>query len=104
MIPDFVQQTIEEDKEGFYESCNNCEVKSSVLFEGNSGKLCSGHIRHPSKNTPFDIIRLCMIKPDNCQYYDLAPDEALEISMLLADTVNRWLYNTKEYKKFRRSI
>ncbi len=103
MMPDFVQDTIEEDREDFYLSCNNCDVKSSVYFDGNSGRICSGHIRYPSKDTPFDIIRLCMVKPNDYQYYDLAPDEALEISTILVDSVNRWMYNTKSYKKFRKS-
>lgn len=101
MITDLIQQTIEEDREGFYESCANCDVKSSVSFDSNGGKICCGHVRYPTKEVPFDKIRLCMLKPYDSHYFDLAPDEALEIISVLTESVNNWMYNTKAYKKFR---
>ncbi len=101
MMHDLIQQTIEEDREGFYESCNNCDIKSSTLFDGNNSKICCGHVRYPTKEVPFDKIRLCLVKPDGYQQQNLTPDEALEIVSLLTEVVNRWLYNTNEYKKFR---
>lgn len=102
MMTDFVQQTIEQDREGFYESCNNCDIKSSVLFDMNDGKICCGHVRYPTKKVSFDKIRLCIVKPDEYQQYNFTPDEALEIVSSLAEAVNQWMYNTKEYKKFRK--
>lgn len=104
MLPDLVQETIESDREEFYSSCSNCIIKSVTNFNGNSGYICSGHVKYPGKNTSFDIIRLCISHPEFYEQHNLAPDEALEIVRVLTDSVNEWMYNTPAYKKFRKVI
>lgn len=100
MMPDFVQETLET-QEDFFSSCNNCEIKTCVLFDGNGGKICCGKIKYPARDVPFDIVRLCTISHIGISQQNLSPDEALETATLLTEIVNTWMYETKTYKKFR---
>lgn len=101
MLPDLVQQTLEEDREEFYSTCRNCNIKSVTNFNGNNGYICSGHVKYPGKDTYFDVIRLCISHPEFYNQHNLAPDEALEIVKVLTESVNDWMYKSIAYKKFR---
>lgn len=90
---DFIESVMEK-TESFSTSCRNCTKKISYQFLGNGGFYCSGVVKFPSKDKPFDVIRLCSFGGEDIDYIDvldMAPDEALAKMRLLNATVLEWL-------------
>lgn len=102
MFPDFVHETIESEIESFCTSCANCEYIVMTEY-ARGGEICCEKVRHPLKEVPFDIIRMCVGNMDTktVSQRNFTPDEALEVASNLTTLVNEWMIKTSAYKGFR---
>lgn len=84
-------------------SCKNC----TFVYRQDYKKidfLCSGVVKRPSNDRPYDVIRMCQKSFDSGDYLeqlDMTPDEALHQIKVLSAAVSHWIENNDKYLKFR---
>jgi len=99
MIADILQELIW-DFTDFY-SCANCYLSYCMEYR-NKNKICSGVVKNPNPDVPYDVIRLC-IKQSGVplQIYDYTPDEAQSMISVLSQSMADWMQSTDAYQIFR---
>lgn len=100
MLPDFVQDTIE-DSIHYY--CKNC-LGNWVQPYSNRGFICVGIVKKSKRKPKYDTIKFCMgnyENPDDIYSNEMTPDESLSLCSLLTHANSEWLLLSKEYRNFR---
>lgn len=100
---DWIYYAIETTEE-FFSSCRNCTRVFTHNYLVNDGYFCSGIVKYPLKEVPFDVIRMCSFNGNvrvEFNQLNYAPEEALNVADILVQASVEWLSGNKVYDKFR---